>query len=113
MRQYFKKDNLIRYFEVEDGKVIATFDIGGVYISNPSVDVLYADGWQDYVQPTPPEPTKDEQYKMRVVELIREQYDQDDEMALLRQRDSKPQEFAAYNTYCEQCKTQAHHEIYG
>lgn len=36
---------------------------------------------------------------------IRRQYTIDDEIAILRQRDSKPEEYAAYNAYAEACKT--------
>lgn len=46
-------------------------------------------------------------YKSRVISLIRQRYDNDDETAILRQRDTKPDEFVAYNTYVEQCKAQA------
>lgn len=46
-------------------------------------------------------------YKSRVVALIRARYDQDDENAILRQRDTKPGEFAAYNAYVEDCKAEA------
>lgn len=46
-------------------------------------------------------------YEERVVQLIRERYTMDDELAILRQRDSKPEEFAEYNAYCEECKTKA------
>lgn len=44
-------------------------------------------------------------YEQKVSCLIREKYTQDEEFAILRQRDSKPDEFNAYNQYCEQCKT--------
>jgi hypothetical protein len=43
-------------------------------------------------------------YEQKVSCLIRERYTQDEEFALLRQRDSKPEEFAEYNAYCEECK---------
>lgn len=46
-------------------------------------------------------------YEDLVVIYIREKYSIDDEIAILRQRDSKPEEFAEYNAYCEECKTQA------
>lgn len=49
-------------------------------------------------------------YEERVVELIRQRYTIDDELAILRQRDSKPEEFAEYNDYCEYCKVQAKQE---
>lgn len=44
-------------------------------------------------------------YEQKVSCLIREKYTQDEEFAILRQRDTKPDEFNAYNEYCEQCKT--------
>lgn len=43
-------------------------------------------------------------YKEQVVNKIRERYSIDDELAILRQRDTKPEEFEAYNEYAEQCK---------
>ena len=46
-------------------------------------------------------------YKERVERLIRERYTVADELGILRQRDTKPQEFAEYNAFAEQCKTQA------
>jgi len=50
-------------------------------------------------------------YKERVERLIRERYSVADELALLRQREAKPQEFAEYNAFAEQCKVQAKTEI--
>ena len=46
-------------------------------------------------------------YSATVSSLIRKRYSVNDELAILRQRDSKPDEFAEYNTYCEQCKAKA------
>ena len=43
--------------------------------------------------------------KQRIVTEIRKRYTISDELAILRQRDSKPQEFEEYNTYVEQCKS--------
>ena len=43
-------------------------------------------------------------YSNRVVELIRERYSLDDELALSRQRDTKTQEFEEYFAFCEYCK---------
>ena len=45
-------------------------------------------------------------YEQRVVKRIREVYSIDDEIAILRQRDTKPQEFAEYNAFVEQIKTE-------
>jgi hypothetical protein len=46
-------------------------------------------------------------YEERVVELIRERYSIDDEIAILRQKDTKQEEYQAWYDYCEACKAQA------
>ena len=43
-------------------------------------------------------------YNKKVVELIREKYSIDDELAIHRQRETKPNEFNEYFNYCEECK---------
>lgn len=45
-------------------------------------------------------------YEQRVVNRIREVYSVDDELAILRQRDTKPEEFAEYNAFVEQIKAE-------
>ena len=45
-------------------------------------------------------------YEQRVVSRIREKYSVDDELAILRQRDTKPEEFAEYNAFVEQIKAE-------
>lgn len=52
-----------------------------------------------------------EEYSARVEELVRAKYSVSAELAILRQRDSKPEEFAVYNAYVEQCKVQAKAEL--
>lgn len=42
---------------------------------------------------------------------IRAKYSISQEFAILRQRDTKPDEFAEYNAYCEQCKAEAKSEV--
>ena len=56
--------------------------------------------------------SKDRLYPNLVSRLIRERYSIDDEMAILRQRDTKPEEYEAYNAFCEECKARAKSEIY-
>lgn len=46
-------------------------------------------------------------YKEQVEALIRERYTVSDELAILRQRNTKPDEFAEYNVFCEECKAKA------
>lgn len=50
-------------------------------------------------------------YETLIVSKIREKYTLDQELAILRQRDSKPQEFAEYDAYVEQCKLEAKTEV--
>lgn len=42
---------------------------------------------------------------------IRKRYTLSNELAILRQRDEKPEEYAAYNEFVEQCKTQVKAEF--
>lgn len=61
------------------------------------------------------EPQEDEQptilYDELVDSKIRARYTVSQEFAILRQRDTKPDEFAEYNAYCEQCKAEAKAEL--
>ena len=43
-------------------------------------------------------------YEQRVVNRIRSVYSVDDELAILRQRDTKPEEFEQYNDFVELIK---------
>lgn len=46
-------------------------------------------------------------YEAYVESLIRKRYSISAELAILRQRDVKPAEYAVYNDYAEQCKAEA------
>ena len=52
-----------------------------------------------------------DEYEDKIVALIRQKYNVNQELAILRQRDAKPQEFAEYNEYVEQCKEQVKNEL--
>ena len=45
-------------------------------------------------------------YEQRVVDRIRTVYSVDDELAILRQRDTKPHEFAEYDAFVERIKAE-------
>lgn len=45
-------------------------------------------------------------YEQRVVNKIRAIYSVDDELAILRQRDTKPEEFKEYNAIVERIKAE-------
>ena len=44
------------------------------------------------------------EYETKIVSLIRKKYNINQELAILRQRDTKAEEFAEYNAYVESCK---------
>lgn len=52
-----------------------------------------------------------ERYETKVNELIRERYSVSQELAILRQREVKPEEFAEYNEFAEGCKRGARAEL--
>lgn len=54
---------------------------------------------------------RNEYYGELVERLIRKKYTVSAELAILRQRDDKPQEFAEYNAYAEQCKAEAKNKL--
>ena len=102
MRQTFIKDELVRSFEVADGKVIATLLIGGVWTSNPTLEAFLADGWQEYIAPVP------EPYIPTYAELV-EQYIREHgyetygaELAIINNYASDPMTYAdAYAAYMQ------------
>lgn len=50
-------------------------------------------------------------YDQLVSDMIRERYTIDQELAINRQRDTKPEEFQEYFDFCEQCKIKAHEQV--
>ena len=53
----------------------------------------------------------EELYEAMIIRKIRAKYTVNQELAVLRQRDSKPSEFAEYNAYVEQCKAEVKAEL--
>ncbi len=60
-------------------------------------------GWE----PAPPDAAPEVPYGQRVEALVRTRYGLSDELALLRQRYTKPEEFDEYFAFCEACKERA------
>ena len=54
----------------------------------------------------------DKVYENGIIRKIRKRYTINQELAILRQRDSKPDEFAEYNAYVERCKSDTKAEMY-
>ena len=56
--------------------------------------------------------TPETYYPGLVEKMIRSKYTVSAELAILRQRDTKPDEYQAYFAFCEECKAKAKAEIY-
>ena len=53
----------------------------------------------------------EELYENLIICKIRKKYSVNQELAILRQRDTKPTEFAEYNAYVERCKVEVKREL--
>lgn len=53
----------------------------------------------------------DRLYESLIIRKIRKRYSVNQELAILRQRDTKPYEFAEYNDFVEQCKREVKSEM--
>lgn len=53
----------------------------------------------------------DELYETLIIRKIRKRYSVNQELAILRQRDTKPLEFAEYDAYVERCKAEVKEEL--
>ena len=50
-------------------------------------------------------------YESEIIRKIRNRYTVNQELAILRQRDTKPYEFAEYNDFVEKCKKKVKEEL--
>lgn len=50
-------------------------------------------------------------YENLIIRKIRAKYTVNQELAILRQRDAKPAEFAEYDAYVERCKAEVKEEL--
>lgn len=53
----------------------------------------------------------EEDYGNQVNDLIRRRYSLSEELAILRQKEEKPDEYRAYFAFCEECKAKAKAEV--
>lgn len=81
-------------------------------------DIVYGYNGKRYLrgnEPVKPQEIIDKEkafkYEEMIVTKIRERYTIDQELAILRQRDVKPEEFVQYNAYAEQCKQEAKNSL--
>lgn len=95
-------------YEVVDGKIVQTW----VEVEIVSEEILGEEIIEDdIIEEEIIEEPIIIPYKDLVVMRIRERYSIDDEIAILRQRYTKPEEFEEYNNFVEQCKAQIKEEM--
>lgn len=104
--QRIKVTDTLTRIVASEGCVLRPIEYDDPHSDVTDATVTNPDAYEEVPRNSIPSYTKAD-YKAKVVELVRERYDQDDECAILRQRDTKPDEFAAYNAYVEQCKLNA------
>lgn len=75
-------------------------------ITRASIATAQIDQWEELNAADVPRYTNAE-YADEVERLIRERYSVSAELAILRQQADKPDEYAAYYAFAEQCKAQA------
>lgn len=122
----------MKYAKLVDGRPVwapSVVEKEGYTTANPRAARLRAAGYREVVYPEGPAPENTRAvyedagecirvsyeplpavvvgYEARVEALIRERYTVSDELAILRQRDTKPAEFDVYNAFCEACKRRA------
>lgn len=85
-----------------------TYYIGGQRLPEPKLEVK-----EDFEELTEEEIRRKAEslYPGYVEKYIRERYSVSDELALQRQRDSKPDAFQEYFNFCEDCKIRAREEL--
>lgn len=111
MNQLFKKDDIIKLFEVINNKVKATIELDGYKVTNPTVEQFLSIGWEKYdqpeVEPVPYVPTLEE----LVENKIRERYSINQEFEVQRRRFREPEAFEEYDNFVEQCIAEAEEEL--
>ena len=96
MKQYIKTiDDVVTFYQ-------EPLIVGNKAIYNASEEQILAQGWVEYVPEEEPSEEYQPTYEEKVVELIRERYTIDDEIAILRQKDIKQDEYQEWYDYCEQ-----------
>ena len=98
-----KKSEQVKDFRTENGKTITTIEVAGRQVSNPTIEMLKADGWVEIIKPAPKpyEPTREEKINAE----IRAKYSADDEAQIVREKIAgkagADERFAEYNAFVE------------
>jgi hypothetical protein len=130
MKIYNQNRDLIKNYDKTQGKLqykktlIATYkkleDIPNEYKKGYQINIE-KDGFKVYAcygifipyTTKELETIKQKKYGSQVSDLLRTKYSLNAELAILRQKETKPEEFAEYNVYAEECKAKAKKLIMG
>lgn len=82
-----------------------------IWTGVPSAEKLAEFGFEEIIEPTYEYVPYTPSYPELVAQKIRERYTIDDEFAIQRQKETKPQEWQEYYDYCEACKVAAKNEL--
>lgn len=106
MKRYIKNGKIL-----PQNRIVITTKVGKkvTQIISPSEELILADGWEVYTPPQVEPYTPS--YEELVEQFIREKYSVSNELAILRQKDVKQEEYQAYFAYCEECKGRAKSEL--
>lgn len=106
---YFTVQNLAtkteKYTEMKQNPVIKTDEEGNEYESYEEIEVKKTRKYKVCELIGHKKEIVDRRTRsQKINDLIREKYSLDEELAIQRQRDTKPEEFQKYFEYCEECK---------
>ena len=107
------QDKTERYTVKEPKEIVKVDGQGIEYTETEYIEVekerIYQTCELQAIQPTTNEleERQAKEYEKLVERLIRQKYSLSNELAILRQATTKPEEFAEYNAYAEQCKEKA------
>ena len=110
----YADDNKILRRLVDQQLVGSVYSVGLIYyLDGEKLDEPYQEKFSDFEELSIDDYIKEnyDRYSELVEGYIRKKYSLNEELALQRQRDTKPKEFQEYFDYCEECKTQAKHDI--
>lgn len=114
--QFFKNvDEDGNIFEIQNEHLYEEHEFTKVVLDDTYKDVRYEDFNEDLtfnVEKYNARKQKENEqlYVENIVAKIRLRYSINDELAILRQATTKPEEFAEYNVYVEQCKAEVKSE---
>lgn len=114
MANVLLSDN-IEEVEKEEG-TFYTYDLYIVHVPySASLEEDVENNFDEWLENTKAKEQEELQSKYvdRIEMLIRGKYTLNDELAIQRQKETKPEEWSAYNEYVEHCKAEAKKEIYG